>query len=94
MPVKKKTWTYHVSHKFTQTSSGKKVSVLTQLYKTGVYAIVNNDPAMQLSLEPKALVKIETGLKKDFAAGKIKDLEFGRAITVSNETGYFEEVTE
>lgn len=90
--AKKNQWTYHTSHSFTD-EQGQKMSAQTQLYQVGVYMIVNGDPALQFNIEPKAIVKMEKSLTKDAAAGKITDLTWGPEITVSDETGFFEEVT-
>ena len=80
-------YTYHKTCSYTE--KGKKVSVNTQFYQIGIYAIINNDPSLQLNLEPKDLVKIEKKLVKNAKLGKIKDLVFGPAITVSDESGLF-----
>ena len=41
--TKKKTWKYHTSHKYTRVETGRKFTFQTQLYKIGVYGIVNNN---------------------------------------------------
>jgi hypothetical protein len=89
---KSKKWKYHTSHSFTHVSLDKKFSFQTQLYKVGVYGILNNDAGMQMNLKPQDIVKLEKKLTKDLEKGIIKDLEWGREITVSDETGFYEEV--
>lgn len=84
-------WTYHTSHSFV-TREKKKVSLVTQLYSIGVYAIINNDASLQFNWEPKDLVKTEKNLRKQEKAGEITDLQFGIEITVSDVTGFFEKV--
>lgn len=91
--MKTTTWKYHVSHSFVLVESKTKITLATQLYQIGTYAIVNNDPSMQLSMTPAELSKLEKKLKKDEAAGIISELKFGREITVTkNNDGFFEEV--
>jgi hypothetical protein len=89
--VKKvKIYTYHTSHSFVE--KDKKMDMLTQLYKVGVYAIVNSDPALQLNLTPKDMVSIERRLNKGVILNEISDLKFGRAISVyENEEGFWTE---
>ena len=84
-------WKYHTSHAY-KTGEGKEISFMSQLYKIGVYGIVNNDPDMQISTTPGKMAILEKKLKKEQKEGKITDLVFGREITVSDETGFFEEV--
>ena len=57
-----------------------------------MYGIWNNDAGAQSGYVPSALVRMEKQLKKLQDEGKIKDLEFGREIVVSEETGFWEEV--
>jgi len=91
--VKKfKKFKYHTSFRFTDSKDGSKHSFQTQLYKVGVYGIWNNDAGAQSGYVPSALVRMEKQLKKLQDEGKIKDLEFGREIVVSEETGFWEEV--
>lgn len=84
-------WTYHMTHSF-KDKDGKQVEFVSQLYQVGVYAIINNDPAMQLNITPSAIVKIEQKLLRQQKNGEITDLVFGSKITVSDVTGLFEEV--
>lgn len=85
-------WTYHESHKYKDSKTNKEFQMITQLYKVGVYTIVNGDPAWQTSMTPNQIVKIEKHLKKMEEKGDIKDLEFGISITVSDDSGFYEEV--
>ncbi len=86
-----KKYTYHVTHNFT-TEKNEKVSFVSQLYQVGVYAIINSNAALQFNLLPSDIVKTEKKLTKDFNSGKITDLRFGREITVSDSSGFWEEV--
>ena len=80
--------TYHKSHSYK--TPGESVSLITQQYKTGVYAIINSDPSLQFNLEPQDLAGTEKKLKRDSKAGKISDLIFGEKITVSDDSGLWE----
>lgn len=87
----KKVYTYHIWNSFV-TKDGKKANMLTQLYQIGIYAIVNNDPAMQLNLTPKDIVKIEKDLNKRMLSSDITELEYGRSISIyKNEEGFWTE---
>lgn len=85
-----KTITYHKSHTFVE--NGKRAECITQLYQIGVYLIINNDPAEQYTMQPKDIVKLEEHLKKEEKKGNITNLEFGIPITVTGESGLWEEV--
>ncbi len=87
---KPKTWKYHVSHSFE--INGESINLVTQLYSTGVYAIINGNPGMQLSFNPADIVKLEKNILAEEKAGKIKNLKFGRQITVTTEAGFFVEM--
>jgi ribosome biogenesis protein Nip4 len=92
---KSKKWNYHTSHSFTWIDGDKehKFNFATQLYQIGVYGIMNNDSSMQGSFTPSKLVSMEKKLNKDLENGVIKDLEFGRSITVTTDPdGFFVEV--
>ncbi len=84
-----KKWTYHTSHSFYDVETKQKVSAQTQLYQTGVYIIVNNNPAMQSGTTPIRMVRLEKELNKRFESGKITDLEYGREIIVVEEDGFY-----
>jgi hypothetical protein len=84
-------WTYHTSHSY-KTKDGKEISFQSQLYKIGVYGIVNNNPSMQMNTTPSHMVGLEKKLKVQEKKGEISNLVFGKEITVSNESGLFEEV--
>lgn len=95
MTNKKKTWKYHTSHSFVIVDGEVKIQMLTQLYQIGVYGIINGRSELQRSYVPKDLVAIEKVLQKDLENGEIKDLEFGRPITVTtDDDGFFVEVVE
>jgi hypothetical protein len=90
---KVKVYTYHISHQFI--SKGKKMDMMTQLYKIGVYAIINSDPSLQTGIDPPQMVKMEKDLNKSFASGKITELRYGRAISVyEDKDGFWTEKTE
>ena len=89
---KVKTHTYHVQHSYVDVETNLKFDFQSQIYQIGVYGIVNGESHMQVSLEPSDMVKIDKKLKKMEESGKIKDLQFGRLITVSDATGFWEEV--
>jgi len=88
--MREKKWTYHRSHSFIE--DGREVTAITQLYKVGVYMIVNNDPSLQFSLEPKDIVLIEKELLQKVKKGKISDLLFGREVIVTKVEGLLEEL--
>lgn len=86
-----RTITYHKTHSF-RDSKGDKTTFVLQLYSIGIYGIINNNPALQFSLEPKDLAKMERKLKKAEAEGEITELVFGEEIIVSDETGFWKEI--
>ena len=95
-PKKKKVklYKYHISNEFID-AKGKKNDLMTQLYKVGVYAIINNSPSLQFSTDPESMVKAEKKLNADMKSGKITDLKFGRAISVyKDKDGFWTEKTE
>lgn len=83
-------YTYHKTHSYKD--KGERVSFISQLYKIGVYGIVNGDPAMQMNLTPSQIVRLEKKLKQAQEKGEITDLEFGESITVTDKSGLWEEV--
>lgn len=85
--------TYHQSHSY-KDKEGVKHQLITQLYKVGIYAIMDNNPAMQFNLTPKELVKIEGKLRKDEEQGLISELQFGAEITVTDQNGVWEDTTD
>jgi hypothetical protein len=85
-------WTYHISHEFTE--NGVRHKAQTQLYKLGVYLILDDDAALQFGVNPKDMVKVEKNLNKRLKNGEITDLTYGRSITVHEKDGFFEEKTE
>ena len=91
---KSKKWKYNKSFSFVVVDGGQKLSMITQLYQVGIYGIINGDPSAQGSYTPNQLQSMIRKLKKDEIAGKIKDLELGSEIVVTDETGFFTEVTE
>lgn len=86
-----KTYTYHKSYTY-EDENFDKVFVLTQLYKTGVYVIINNDPAKQYNLSPKQMQIIQRGLIKKEKEKKIRNLAFGESITVTDINDFWEEI--
>ena len=89
---KSKKFKYRTSMRFTDTEDGSKHELITQLYKVGVYGIWDNNSSSQGGYVPSQLVRIQKRFRQLQEEGKIKDLEFGREITVSDETGFWEEV--
>ena len=85
--------TYHKSHTFI-TNDDKEHTFVTQLYQTGIYGIVNNDPGRQGNFTPQAIVKLEKNLEKAVKDKKIKSFELGIPITVTDKSGFWEEVIE
>ena len=88
---KQKVWTYSPSHSFNAIDGDKVIpcSMMSQLYKIGVYVILNNDPGMQLSSDPAGMAKAEKAFKKQEIDGKIKDLVFSPAIRVTKDDDEF-----
>ena len=93
---KAKKWKYYTSLSFvvpTKEHGDVKESLMTQLYQIGVYGIWNGNSSEQGSYTPNQLVTLVKKLNKAAAAGEIKDLVFGREITVTeDEKGFFVEV--
>jgi hypothetical protein len=89
---KVRTYSYHVSHSYIGCETNEKFHFMTQLYQIGIYGILNGQAGMQAALEPSDMVRIEKKLNKMQQEGKIKDLQFNRPITVSDATGFWEEV--
>lgn len=93
MATKKKTaYRYHVSHSYIALPENHKVNFITQLYRISIYGIVNNNSSMQGTFTPSDIQKMERALKKAEVKGEISELKFGRTITVSDESGMWEEV--
>jgi hypothetical protein len=87
-----KNWTYSRSLTF-KDAEGTEFNMISQLYKIGVYVIINNDPGMQYNLTPSQMVKTEKQFKKSFEAGDITDLVLGRLITVTKDKeGFYIEI--
>lgn len=81
---KAKIWTYSSFHSFID--NGENFSLASQLYQTGIYFIVNNDPTLQGGfLTPEELVKAEKRLRKLVIENKITDLHFSPAIKVTTD---------
>jgi len=83
--------TYHKSHEFT-TNDGSEFTFATQLYKVGVYGILNNDANMQGNFKPQEVKKMEKNLQKLLDTKKIKSFKLGIPITVTDESGLWEEI--
>ena len=83
-----KQWKYHKSHSFV--FKNKKYNVLTQLYRIGVYLIMNGDSSMQFTMTPAQMVTMERRMKKD---DDVSSLEFGVPITVTtDDAGMYVEI--
>lgn len=89
MVAKKKSWKYHESITFME--DNVKYSVATQLYKIGIYLIINGEPGQQMSTTPAKMVAMARKLRKAEKDGKISELTFGREITVIEENGFYVE---
>ena len=76
--MKQKKWKYHKWHRFFDLEDNREVFFQTQLYKIGVYGILNNDSAYQFCYSPADIVTLERRFKKQEKEGKIKD-----SVTVS-----------
>ncbi|MFZ1559598.1 MAG: hypothetical protein WAT37_06710 [Saprospiraceae bacterium] len=84
--------TYHKSHSFVDVESGISYNFITQLYKVGIYGILNGDAGSQGNFTPQGIRKMEKALTKLQSEEKIKDLVLGVPITVSDVSGFWEEV--
>jgi len=84
---------YKIHKSISFIENGVKTTHVIQVYKVGIYCIVNNDPGMQFSLHPSALVKIEKKLNKKVSEGTITDLQLGSEITVAEVDGFWEEIS-
>lgn len=91
MARNKKKYTYPVAA--TLKKDGKVVhTVDTQLYRIGIYIMVNNNPANQSDMSPEQVVKYMKQFKQDNLNDGVT-VEFAREITVhENEDGFWEEV--
>lgn len=89
---KAKKWKYHTHFTFTDAKDKSNHTFQTQLYKVGIYGIWDNRADAQGNYTPGQIVSIEKKMKQLEMKGTIENLEFGREITVSDETGFFEEV--
>ena len=88
---KPKKYTYNVTASFN--FKGNPQNYMTQLYQLGVYIIWNFNSALQSGVTPDQMVRLKKKLQKDFEAGEITDLEFGREITVTtDEHGFYKEI--
>ena len=83
--------TYHKSHSFIDNEE-KSHTFLTQLYKIGVYGILDNDSNFQGDFTPQQIKKIESNLQKQVDNKEIKEFTLGIPITVTDKTGFWEEV--
>jgi hypothetical protein len=79
--TKKKEWTYAITMKVTL-KNGSKSSVVTGLYETSVYFIINNSSSMQGNVTPKQCEDAYKKTLKDKESGKVTKLELGPIITV------------
>ena len=87
---KQKTFTYPVTAEWVEDKAEMNYS--TQLYQSGIYIIFNNRPVLQGTMTPQKMVNLHKKLKIKEKEGKITSLCLGREITVSKETGFWEEV--
>ena len=90
---KAKKWKYHTFIKFTDAKDKSKHTFQTQLYRTGIYGIWDNQAGQQGNYTAGQMVSINKKLKQLEMKGTIEDLEFGREITVTtDEHGLYKEV--
>jgi hypothetical protein len=83
---------YYGSATFTGTD-GRQHGFMSQVYQVGIYCIFDGDAAQQSAYQtPAPLVKLCKALQKDADAGKIKDLQFGRPLTVAQVDGFWKEI--
>lgn len=83
--------TYHKSHSFIDNEGGKH-QFITQLYQVGVYGILDNNPAAQGNFTPQQIKRMEKKLKEAEEKGEIQEFELGVPITVTDESGFWEQV--
>lgn len=83
--------TYHRSHSFIDLK-GVNHSFITQLYKVGVYGILDGKSSLQDNFTPQRIRTMENALKKGVKDNKIKSFRLGMPITVTDKTGLWEEV--
>jgi len=89
---KAKIWQYSPFHSFNIIEEDLVISnnMASQQYQTGTYVIINNDPAMQFSVDPATMMKAEKKLKADMISGKITDLVLSSPIRVTlDENGFY-----
>jgi len=93
---KSKKWKYYTTLSFvydTKEHKGIKESYVTQLYQVGVYIIWNNNPAEQGSMKPSQMGTLVKRIQEAEATGEIKDVVYGREITVTEDkNGFYVEV--
>lgn len=89
--AKKKTWTYYRSGKMLL-KDGTATSFATQLYQIGVYLIIDNNSALQGGTHPKNMERLVKDWEKKKEEGAT--ILWGSSITVTEEDGFFEEVTQ
>ena len=89
-----KTYTYYKCATWTDAKIGK-MQYVTQLYKVGIYcAMYTAGERMphQMNFQGKDIVKFINQLKKLEAEGIITDLVFDHETTISDATGFWEEI--
>lgn len=88
-----KKYNYHKHSSYIH--NGVKTSMTSQLYQTGVYIIIDNNPALQFNLTPSQMVSREKKLIKGFKDKEIEDLVLlGEITVIKNEDGFWEELNE
>jgi hypothetical protein len=92
--VKKSTkWKYHTYITFKDGKDNSEHTFQTQLYRTGIYGIWDNNSGQQGNYTAGQMVSINKKLKQLEIKGTIKDVEWGREITVTtDESGLYKEV--
>jgi len=83
---------YHRTWSFVDVKDDIKMSAVTQQYQVGTYCIYNGDPSLQCNMTPSQIRSHQKELRRLEKEGKIKDLQFGSEIVVSDKTGLLEVV--
>ena len=92
--AKQKTYTYYKCASWNDAKLGK-MRYVTQLYSIGIYCAMytaGKSMPTQMSFQGKDIVRFMKHLRILEKEGKITDLVFGHETTISDETGFWEEI--